>query len=63
MGKVEKFEKIRMWIKELEINSFTSHDIEKAFNINYAQVKPILGGLEELGEIKYLKSNKLYVRV
>lgn len=63
MGKVENFDKIREWIKSLKTNSFTSFQVEKEFELTYNQVKPILGGIEELGEIKYLTSNKLYVRL
>lgn len=63
MGKVENFEKIREWIKNLKTNSFTSYQIEQEFNLHYNQVKPILEGLQELGELKYLNANKLYVKL
>ena len=63
MGKVENFENIREWVKELQNNSFTSYQVEKKFNLTYTQVKPILEGLGELGEIKFLNANKLYVRL
>lgn len=63
MRKVETFEKVAKWVRELKREAFTSFQIEKEFEMSYSQVKPILGALEEMGEIKYLQSNKLYVKL
>lgn len=62
MSKSQKFDKIREWVNNLTSGSFTSYEVEKEFNLHYAQVKPILVGLEELGEVKYLQSTKLWVK-
>jgi len=63
--KIENFEQVREHVKNLDHNSFTNTDIVKYFEnrLNYEQVKKILASLEELGEVKYLESTKIYVRV
>ena len=61
-SKTENFEKVRKIVKELDRDSFTNHDIVKSTNLNYEQVKKFLSSLEELEEVKYLESTKIYVR-
>ena len=64
MGKTENFDKVSNIVLPLENNvAFTNYDIEKKTGLHYNQIKKILLGLEELGEIKFIPSNKIYVRL
>jgi hypothetical protein len=62
-NKVDNFEKVRNIIKNAEKDTFCNYDIVKKTGMHYNQVKRILTGICELGEIKFIEANNLYVRI
>lgn len=62
-SKTENFELVRKVVNELEVNSFTNHDIVKITSLNYEQVKKFLNTMIDLDELKYSETTKIYVRV
>lgn len=61
-SKTENFELVRKVVKELDVDSFTNHDIVKRTNLNYEQVKKFLNTMIDLEELKYSETTKIYVR-
>lgn len=61
--KVENFEKVREYIKNMEQNSITNYEVQQKIRLNYTQANKILLGLVEINELKYSKILKIYVKI
>jgi len=60
--KVENFEKVREYVKNIEVKSLTNYEIQQKIGLNYSQSKSFLNSLVEIGELKYIESLKIYIK-
>jgi len=60
--KVENFEKVREYVREMSKNSLTNYEIQQKLGLNYTQTQTFLNGLVEIKELKYIDSLKIYIK-
>lgn len=61
-NKATTFQKVMNTLEKID-NTFTVNDIFKKTGIRSEGIKRALKGLEEIGLIKYIESNKLYIKI
>jgi CO dehydrogenase/acetyl-CoA synthase epsilon subunit len=60
--RAKNFDKVREIIKEMKYKSFTNYDLVKITGLHSYQIKKILLGILELGEIKYIESCRMFIK-